>query len=165
MNTTLSLYRCNNCPGPRPGQRGRDFLAHPEHVVCPDCGADLAHPTTGRLIQELTIVHFDPPTDLEREFHELRGTVGQNVPACDPAAAPGTYHASGETRAVNCPRCKATEVYQRATGANLNPKFDIPVVMTSAGDIQLADNPDGLKIAQPPPEIVKRIMQRYAAEK
>jgi len=163
MNTVLNLYRCMNCPGPVRGRAGRDFFAHPEHVVCPDCGADLSHPQTGRLIQELALIHFDPPGELAKEFESLRGTVGENVPACDPTIPFGTAHLSGETRAVTCPRCKATDAFREATGAELSPKFNIPIQMTAAGDLQLAENPDGLKIAQPPPAVVRKIMQRYTA--
>ena len=87
-------------------------------AVCPQCGIVGKQGTKfGHLIQRLSIVHFDPPTDIPG--------VGWNVRACDRTKGvqafegqdgiPNAHNVgSGYVVAVNCLECMKTEEYKKA---------------------------------------------------
>lgn len=73
--------------------------------VCPQCKLDGGQPKYRRFIQQLVIIHYDPPDD-------VAPGVGQNVTLCggEPVwqliRKKPYEQASGEPEAVNCPACR-----------------------------------------------------------
>ena len=110
------FFRCLNpkCLQVEMGQFWSD-ASEKNPAVCPQCGIVGKQGTKfGHMIQRLTVVHFDPPT-------EIPG-IGQNVRACEtsraiqademPNGIPNPYHAgTGSVQQVNCPECMATTAY------------------------------------------------------
>ena len=96
-------YRCQNesCSTDPHGRLIFDFWA--EKPVCPKCGTDRKlHPDT---VIELALTHFDPP-------HPTIKRKGQRVLACTGKPFEG-QHATGNPSVVNCPGCKATDIWKK----------------------------------------------------
>lgn len=101
----MPLWRCTN-PRCSVGRRRPEFNFESGASRCPKCGASWADPETKDLIQRLVTIHYDPP-------HPIREGRGKNHLACDPSR-PSTgpnVVSSGDPVAVNCPRCRQTQVY------------------------------------------------------
>jgi hypothetical protein len=116
--TPFRMFRCRN----RRCMEGRDLfdfvVEKGQPIKCPKCGWDMNHPQLPLL--ELDIIHFDQPLD------EVN-MIGTGCRACDPSkilqANQGSetvivagHRGTGHPLAVNCPKCKETEAYKRATG-------------------------------------------------
>ena len=99
----MPLYKCYQC--------GKVFDA--AKPVCEACGIDAeADVRDTDVVQELKLHHFDPPS--------RRAGRGLGYAACDPKIKVGAPKCmfTGEPDAVNCPKCKATEVYVAANGVS-----------------------------------------------
>ena len=120
LPTAKKLFRCMNPKCQALNLAMGRFWAEASETnpaVCPQCKiVGKANTKFGHLIVRLTIVHFDPPS-------EIPG-IGLNVRACDQDkiiqvseggnGIPNHYHVgSGSVRAVNCPACQASEAYQQ----------------------------------------------------
>lgn len=101
----MKPYRCQNeaCSTDDHGRLIFDFWA--EQPVCPKCGADGREGKFRHIVIALSLVHFDPPS-------QVRG-VGQRTKACDSLHYANGQVATGNPNSVTCPVCKATDVYQR----------------------------------------------------
>lgn len=116
----MPLFICFLCDNEK-GMGGRKFEA--DAAVCPNCGATAAHPRMKDKVVPLATVHFEPPS-------KWKG-IGVGHLAClpdkkfpDPAA---TVTATGEPAHVNCPKCKATEVFKAWA-----EKLGVPEVLPEA---------------------------------
>ncbi len=95
----MPLYRCLECQ--------REFEA--AKPACAECGIDPAtNPGDAGAVVPLVLIHFDPPTK--------RAGRGLGYAACDARVKVGAPKCgfSGHPKAVNCPRCKATEAFLAA---------------------------------------------------
>lgn len=92
----MPLYRCLNCR--------REFEL--DKPACSHCGLDpAADPRDAQSLVELVVIHFDAPH---------RSVTGRGVghAACDPKLKVGSgVVATGEKKAVNCRKCKASPAY------------------------------------------------------
>ena len=119
----MNLYRCNNSKC-----RGAEFEA--EEPVCPGCKVDARIPKYAHVIQQLEILHFNPPDLI---VPELRlGTM-----ACDPTKSCAGHWFTNVPSVVNCRACRATQVWKDA----FHPPSPIPpqdhVVTVEAGALKL----------------------------
>lgn len=106
----LKLWRCLQCKA--------EFEA--AKPACAACGIDpAADPRDADLITELTLIHFDPPGK--------RPGRGAGHAACNSGLKTGHPRCqfSGEPTAVNCAKCKASEVYTAADGLSDGPSEEV----------------------------------------
>ena len=102
----MPLFRCLNCMN--------EFTA--EKPSCADCELDPAKDKRhAEFFLPLLIHHFDPPTKVEG--------IGKGHAACDSRIKVGRIYKpkcmfTGETSAVNCPACKATDEFKKAEGSS-----------------------------------------------
>jgi hypothetical protein len=123
----MRLWRCYNCPNDK-GVPGRDFMAEPAEPVCPKCSLSGKDPRFGKRIVPLKTVHFDPP-------HPTVAEAGTGKLACGQAWKADT-RATGHAGTVNCPACRVTDEFKKATEAQ-DPggdDFEVP------GDYQIEEN-------------------------
>lgn len=109
----MRLFNCYNCVSPETGMPGVKFFA--ELPVCPTCKLDGREPRFKDRVVQCRIIHFDPP-------HPQAIGAGLNVLACDPTKKIGGLNgvaamATGEPAVVNCPNCRATDVFKAALAA------------------------------------------------
>ena len=129
------LYRCTNgyCAG-TPAAQQFEFTPTADCVdpACPKCGTKASDPKHGHIIVPLMRTHYDPPSHVQGQ--------GMGHRACNPSKAiqvgdtvlPGTdmanpMHAgTGYVLAVNCPECKASDVWRRDFAAMHGDVEDLP---------------------------------------
>lgn len=111
----MKLYRCLNRdehPGPV------DFeVADGQPPVCPECKADARLPEHAVLIVKRELIHFMH----KAKTGPIIGWGSRYQMACKPDQKTTGPHwqASGETVAVTCPACKASEIFQKIAGAEV----------------------------------------------
>lgn len=152
---TNRIYRCFACLNPDSGRFGRDFaveipdgvpvvdLPHetdPGPVVkCPECGT--SNLEDGAVVAPVEVIHYEPP-----KSDALRSLRGCGTIACNPEVktsgkgSDDRLRYTGETRVVNCPACKATDVYKRiTTTGTIHPGYDVPVAADKKGGVTVPE--------------------------
>jgi len=99
-------FRCYNCVNAK-GLPGKDFEAEATKPTCPACGLNGLDARFKHYIVLLETIHFDPP-------HPVVKNMGCGVMAC---GIPERGRFTGEPLVVNCPACRATEVWKKAVAA------------------------------------------------
>jgi hypothetical protein len=117
----MKLLRCYACLNEK-GIPGFDFEA--DDRVCPRCNIDGKNPRFEQFIVTREVVHFDAPVDHPMLKYEM----GVGFAACNEKisiATSNNVRFSGDPRAVNCPRCRETDIYKKVE-AELDTRGVIP---------------------------------------
>ncbi len=102
-----STKRCR-LASPDPAKPYRDFIA--DLPVCPVCEADARKPQfASRVVRQMT-VHLVVEDD---EGPILTAEGGVRIACAPERREVGLWRCTGGTAAVNCERCKATELYRQ----------------------------------------------------
>ena len=103
MAAQLRLFKCLN-----PDCTAEEKVFEAEHAVCPACSAGRDDP---RAVMALVYIHYLVNVPVAKA--PIKTSSGGRMIACRPFKNVMPTHCSGVTVAVNCPRCKATEIFKQ----------------------------------------------------